>query len=112
MDREDAARLVEVSRRESRIVREELPLKGTEANHVVATPVLPKELTSTLIENLLERRIMVDGGCLYIAADLVEEALRCVAVRCLSTTCDGLSLLQQDVGIAEDRQVVALVTFL
>ena len=71
--REDTASLLEASRREVLVVWEILILVMSETNHVVAAPVLVEELTSTLIINLLQRRIVVEFGSMSIFTNLVEE---------------------------------------
>ena len=53
LDREDTMTLVEVSIGEVLVVWEELILEVAEANHVVTTPVLIEELTTTLIIDVL-----------------------------------------------------------
>ena len=54
VDWEYSASLLETSRREILVVWEILILEVTEADHVVATPVLIEELTATLVINLLQ----------------------------------------------------------
>ena len=105
--REDTASLLEASRREVLVVWEILILEVSEANHVVAAPVLVEELTSTLIINLLQRRIVVEFGSMGIFTNLVEEVPRF----CRTTLAgQSLSLHQQYVGKAQQRHIVRLVT--
>ena len=79
-----------------------------EIANVGAAPVLVEELTSALFIDFLQRRSMVKQRRMHIGTNLVEQAAGLFAVGTLAHQC--LALLQQDVGIAEDRQVVALVT--
>ena len=52
---------------------------------------------------------MVKQRCMHIASDLVEERFRGVAIRGIGSAQDRLRFGQQDVGIPEDRHVIALV---
>lgn len=58
-DGEHAASLLEAGVGEALLVETVVALEGAEANHVVATPVLVKELAAALIEEFLERGLMV-----------------------------------------------------
>lgn len=107
MDREDTSRFIEVGIRVTMIVREELILKVSEANHVVTTPVFVHELTATLFINVLQSGHMRKRRSMNISANLIEQRLRCRATRTFS--CLRFSLHQQDIGITEDGNIVTLV---
>ena len=98
--------LVEVGVRIVLVVREELILVVTETNHIVATPELIEELTTTLHVDVIERRLARDGRSTSIAADLVEEILGTT----LTTAHESFGLREQDVSKTEDGHVVRLVT--
>ena len=102
LDGEDTVALVEVGIGEVRVVGEELILEVSEANHIVATPVLVEELAATLLVDFLKRRLCSNLRSAGIGTNLVEEIL-CTA---LSQTGEGLSLHKKDIGEAEERQVV------
>ena len=82
----------------------------TETDHVVTTPVLIEQLTTTLVIYVLQSRSTIESRCVYVSTNLVEQALCSLTISSRSTTCNSLSLKQQNVGITEDRQVVRLVT--
>ena len=87
-----------------------LALKCTETYHIVTAPVLVEELTCTLVEQFGKRRIMVELRSMNISTDFVEQRLWCITIGSLGATRDSLGLGQKDIGIAEDWNVVRLVT--
>ena len=89
---EYTACLIEVGSWESFIMWEELAFECTETYHVVPTPVLIKELTSTLIKKFLKRWSMVNCRSSNVATNLIEEAHRCITVGCGTSTYYSFSL--------------------
>ena len=75
LDGEDAMALVEVGIGEVLVVGEELVLEVSEADHVVATPVLVEELAATLVVDVLQRGLSGNLRCTGVCTDLVEEIL-------------------------------------
>ena len=86
-----------------------LVLECSETYHVVATPVFVYKLAATLVEDVLQCRCANKLRSVHIATYLVEKRLWCVLVGLLCATQQSLCLGKDDVGIAEDWHVVALV---
>ena len=78
----------------------------TEANHVIASPVLIEELTATLIIDFLKGWLTGNFRSTGILTNLVEEVFGTT----LSETCKSLCLHEQNISKAEEREVVRLVT--
>ena len=75
LNREDTMTFVEVGIGEILVVGEELILEMTEANHVIASPVLIEELTATLIIDFLKGWLTGNFRSTGILTNLVEEIL-------------------------------------
>ena len=107
--RKYSARLVEACAGEALAVETILALECSEANHVVAAPVLVNKLASTLVEDILQRWRASKLGSMHIRAYLIEQRLRSISICSICATQQSLSLGEDDVSQTEDRHVVALV---